>query len=1032
MAQRVLRQLFNAFRGTHERFTHLTRPQEYSPLCQNLVRDEQDNLVGRLGTRVIAGESQGHIGLLFNSRSLRFPRCGLHTYRYQALDGSGEIEEVVGIGNHFFRLKKGTITFAYGGAGTADVSFYPYSNVSGQGVLFETRVNGAAQYSQQYSIETPAVYGLNWMGNMKDGVEGFASWTVTISGYAKVNGAQAGRDYNNAITVDAGHTVTVATDKATMLAYYSTNGAPDIGYEFATVTEVGATTLRLKPKSANAVIDVSDNDHLGTGLLDISCLPYFYRASTLSGGVTYNFFYWERVPWGSDNYPTYDLDTSATAWLLSPQLAAQASSNAIRYFPGTPEFQNYKIVTYDNAVYAAAQGHIGERAGKYADRPAFPGEVVRKCGLIQYDGQSWHQAVLGLTTLGLATAGAGNLANGTYKYISRIKYIDYQGIEHFGPDTLQIKNAPESIVIAGGPLNVTVSVTPYLGNDTIKPPYRLNVAVDDGGGPPAAQTFTANTTFNCRVDGGSAALRQRGLYIGDTAAFIDSGTGNLVRAKVTAITRVSATIYTLTMVPPVSGTIAIGGLITNNHVFEVYRTNVNNNQYYLLAEFPANLVNVATTYLDNFADVSANALYDGPFTGRFRRDPPPQLSTLEVHQGLLLGAGDPDSPDSLYWCNSDDPWSWSAATNQTNSPPPGSGGISAIASSDDNLAAVFGSKGVRFIAGDFASGNVSEVKTYEGDCGCPSRHGAIKIRDELWWLSNKGLRRARGTELIPAEDNFIKTISNKDYQLVYNSNISAANQLKPLVKKAVAVNHVDNQYAIWVVPALTNNTTTKTLVYPAPATIELYYDYKAEYYATFKYFTETGLYANVEASFYGAGGMCIADGKRYSLGVFQDADRAQIAGALFRELGEYANSGTTQYAAWNDLGPRIRLTHTLKLPFDTLGDPSVEKQFLRAKVYTENNSDQFSSWLTSITANRNFSLTSSTNSTFTVNSVNTYEIEPVKLASEKARAHQLVLTSTANVTSDYAQTPAFHGRPVYTGIEYSVALDYQKEDVSKS
>lgn len=1031
MAQRVLRQLFNNFRGTHERFTHLTRPQEYSPLCQNLVLDKQDNLVGRFGTRGIATESQGNIQLLFNSRSLRLPRCGLHTYRYQALDGSGEIEEVVGIGNQFFRLKKGTITFAYGGAGTADVSFYPYTDPTfGATLVFQTRLNGSAQYTRTDDVGAPSIWSNYWLGAMKDAVEAFASWTVTISGYAKVNGAQAGRDFNNAITVDAGHTISVATDKATMLAYYSTNSAPDQGYEFATVTATDATTLRIKPKSSNAVIDLNDDAWLGTGLLDLSCLPYFYRNSANSGGFTLNFFYWERVPWGNDNYPTYDVDLTPTNWLLSPQLSSASSSNDIRYFPGTPEFQNYKMVTFDNAVYTAAQGNVGKKsykAGSSGVLAGGAGDVFRASGLIQYDGQSWHQAALGANLCVPTDGGVGTMPAGTYKYISRVKYIDYQGLAHYGADNVQTGTSVSSTITQVVNRLVTVTLSAHSPFDTFKPSYRINVASNGG-----TQAFTANTPVAITVLSAAASDRQKGLYVGDTAAFLNATTNQLVRAKVTAITWIGAASYSITVTPPVNGTIANGALITNNFVHEVFRTDANNNQFYLMAEVPVNLGGATSVYTDNNATVSDRALYDGPFTGNVRRDPPPQLSTLEVHQGLLLGAGDPDSRDSLYWCNTDDTWSWSQSSNQTTVPPPGGSGISAIASSDDNTAAVFGSKGVRFIAGDFASGSISEIKIYEGDCGCPSRHGAIKIREELWWLSNKGPRFAIGAELQPAVENFIQTLFDKDYQLVYNSNISAANQLKPLVKKAVAVNHVDNQHAIWVVPALTNNTTTKTLVYPSTSTVELYYDYEKKFFATFKYFTETGTYAGADASFYGAGGMCIADGKRYSLGVFQDADRAQIAGALMRELGEYTNSGTNQFAGWNYLGPRLQLTHILKLAFDDLDEPSVEKQYLRAKVYTENLTDQFTSWTTSITANRNFSLASSTNSTFTVSSVNTYEIEPVKLASEKARAHQLVLTSTANVTSNVGVTPTFNGRPVYTGIEYSVAIDYQKEDVSKS
>lgn len=1030
MAVKTFRQFFNTFKGVHERFTHLTRPLEYSVQCNNLILDSQNNLTDRYGRRQFAQTSVSPL----TSSTIKLPTYGLHNYRYQALDGTGEIEEVIGISNHFFRLKKGTITFQYTGSGTGTVSHYMDSS----GFLnFGAAVNGVNVYDIADVTWGPLSASVT-LGALKDGIEANANWTVTISGYAKVNGTQSGRNFNNAITVDSGHTITVATDRATMLGYYSTNGTPDLGYDFATVVETGATTLRVKPKSSVAVIDLTDNAYLGTGLLDMTILPYFNNIDVKTSAKTYDFYYWERVPWGSDKDPTVDCLSTTTSWLMSPLLTSVSNSNNIRYFPGSPEFQNYKLVTYDNCVYTAAQGNAGQL--KTYNVFTSTQTVGRKSGLLQYDGQSWHQAIMPVANFSLSDGGSGSLTEGVYKYIARLKFIDYQENEHYGEDTISAEGEPRSITLAASKLvSLDFSNLATITNSSPAPKTPLRTNVADG-----YQVFTANTPVNIAVLSGSDTDRQYGLYIGDTAAFVNADTNQIVRAKVTAINYVSATSYTITITPPENGSIANGALISNNYVYEVFRTEPNNNQFYYVAEIPI-APSLTQSYKDNNVSVSANALYDGPFTGAFRRDVPPQLSTLEEHQGLLIGAGDPDRPNSLYWCNADDPWNWSASTNELTVTPGGRGPISAIASSDDNTFGVFGNKGVSFIAGDFASGALSEVKRYEGDVGCPSRHGAVKIRDSLWWLSNSGLRSATGAILNPPADNFIATVSRQDYQLKFNEAIETENSTKKLVKKCVAVNNTDSQYAIWCIPSFNKNSTTPKIVFPGVYSKILYVDYQNNFFSTW---THSGGPLVPYGLLYPVGGACVFKGKLLTLG-YVDVNvsgSGLIQGALFTELGDYGRWSTTgQFHLWNFYEFTGGITHALQTAFDHLGDPSVDKQFLRLKIYTEvplepeSETELFHRWNTRLITYKNFfsstySSNYGTDTTITFTDSQDYE-QVAKLLSEKARAMQFYFSGTTSQNSlagGADGTISGVGPPVFTGIEYEVALDYKKEEVQKT
>lgn len=1001
MAQKVFRQFFNTFKGVHERFTHITRPLEYAAKCQNLILDTSNNLVTRNGFRRFVPGATDYLGYnSLSSSTLDLPKYGLHAHRYQALDGSGQIEEIIGIGNHVFRLKAATFSALYTGATTGLLSWY-YDESGGNAVRLEIQDDlGTAITSYLPEIDTGSIP----LGLVKDTIEARANWSVTISGYAKVNGAQVARDFNNPITVDAGHTISIATDKATMMAYYSTNGTPDLGYEFTSVVETTATTVRPKQKAPSAVIDLADNAYLGTGLLDAMCLPFFRQANCriTSPGYTVTFYYWERVPWGSDRDFGNDVLPFPTSWLMSPKLTSTSRANRIRYFPGAPEFQNYKCVSYDNAVYIAAQGQIGIK--KKASSSALDIEV--KSGLIQYDGQSYHQAAMPSAYGSVAVGGAG-LLNGTYKYIYRHKCIDFQGYEHFGADTIQVRGSPYSVAPAGNVVNITIGNMSSIGDD-LRFPYRINYVSGN-------QVLTAGASVNILVDGSTATRRQLGLYVGDVAAFLDRSTGSfgqIVKATVNSIAYVSATTYNLNVNLPTNCTVNNGDYITNNFTTEIYRTEAGNNTFYYLAEIPFEAGGV-NTYADNTASVSSNAAYDGPFTGTLRRDPAPQLSVLEVHQGLLVGAGDPDVSNSLYWCNTDDAWAWSSSTNQTTVVPPGGGGITTIASSDDNSLAVFGEKGVSFISGDFATVSINEISRFEGDVGCPSRHGAVKINDELWWLSNVGLRSATGSRLNPATENFVKTISGKDYSLVFNGLISSANKLKPLAKKAVAYNYADRQIALWVVPALQNIAADEKVIAPSSSTTTLYFDYQNGFFGTWRH---------NEPYIYGVGGLSSQNGKILQLGQYFNDSVPFLSGVLFRELGEYTatlpdrvlENFYDDYIIW--------IRNDLTLAYDTTGDPSVDKQFLRFKVYSEHpDPSSFLQWIAYISTNKNFVLTGGTqNVAMTFSSASQYE-QVIKLFSEKARAMQFRLSNTTGIN-----------RMVLTGIEYEVALAYKPEEVQKT
>lgn len=352
--------------------------------------------------------------------------------------------------------------------------------------------------------------------------------------------------------------------------------------------------------------------------------------------------------------------------------------------------------------------------------------------LLKYDGGA-------VTTVGLqaptgitgaeSSAGAGNIATGTYRYLVTFEKKDYQGniVESDGFETA-------NIAVASGPSKITLSGIP--GQYGWRP---IADAMAEGGVFANAGTQTGTTLT---VDNGAGASASIG--VGHYIYFKDHSGAEQYRL----ITAIAGDLSSIT----ISGS---NVTVDNNAPFStvkinIYRTKIGPSAYYYFVGSAAvDITSDTQTYIDNTADASLTVEYTTPLTSHA---PYPAVyeipgadawpvKALGLYQGLMLVGGTKDNQTQILFSDIDSPEYFPPenvlSVNIGDNDP-----ITAFATAENYFLA-FKDFSTYYISGNLVTGD-AQVSLLDGTAGCSS-HMSIARGNEgyIYWASAGGVYRSR-------------------------------------------------------------------------------------------------------------------------------------------------------------------------------------------------------------------------------------------------------------------------------------------------
>lgn len=972
MAEKVFTKFFENFKGLDLRASDLTRKPEYASQLDNYILDRTQTLIGRKGFKAASQHAN-------RSTGPEYPLWGLYNYIYLDQNTGETKEELIGVGDTLYRLAEGTITIAYAGAGAvATFSFLPNT----VGWIVDLQVDGVSQagfplnITHNASMVTPTTF-----STLRTAINAVAGFTCTLTPWAQVNGLQAGRNMANPITVVAGHTVTISGTRPTTLPFIDRNSTDLVFIDFVAQ---GATTLTPR-EDIGVTYTVNNGDEIGVAHATIFSLPIIDTVS-VKPTATFTFTYWERVycsGYQESQNKTLSPFTGTSGSIMAGVFAYTPTFVA----PTDPSFTNISATNQNNTLYIACPNSISADFWTGIG-PNFNELPRRETGLLQYDSQQVSLGTIPQAKISAmaAVAGAG-LSVGEYKYLVRYKFTNKQAQLFWGSDSLILEERRITTTGVNAQVTVQVFIAGALNSCFFLP---INTSIVNGN-------QVAVVTITVLVP---AAPKQR-FRVGDIATFIDRATGLIQNRSITGVTTTTITI---------SGAVVSvnnGDTISNGLSFEVFRTTVFGNQYYLQGEYPI-APNDTLTITDVTPDTSLVVKWDGPFLGTNRRDIAPVVTKIASHQGALVGTGDRLNPNTAFWSVPGEPYAWPAGTNNTDVPSSIGGILTAIASDNENSLIVGKGNAYYAISGDLGTAQVSVTTSSEGDVGIPGQSSIVKARSSLVYLSNKGPRVSLGGDVDGFGDRLISAFLNNNYTQQKFIAVSSTDENKLVLQRAVSGHDIEGQkILLWMggesgAPGIANYN-----LRPNGTSFVFVYDYANDIFTKYVFSTE-----DANNPYNMAGGIASYKGDLYFISRFIAPGSTQLRGALYK-----FNNTNTRYDYQDD---SYKIVHTWRPSHDTGDDPSVNKEFLRLKVY---------SFLPSTLTFGTFNITLSTYKDFIdsishFTTVYSFSASTTKEKLAKLRSDKMRVCLFQFVVSAIFESPRI------TGYEYVIALPYQKDDLA--
>lgn len=805
MAERIFLRTFDSFKGLDSTKNYLSRDKDAAIECTNIITEDDNSLTQTNG---FISKS---LASLWSGNSTVFqqgPKWGLHRRSYQSRDTGESKEELLGMGNGLWVLRSSTFKVT----GPTDSALWQTILVD---KVFEACLredwNGSSAPTTTLENSTlsfgPATYATS--------IAAFVATIQATSGFGAtelqlgvINGNQTAITHGSTININSGHNLALglAAAKAEGRAYRIPFQAWVAGGTFATrkivwadVIATAATTITIAhPRTtsyrataeSDVTFDLKSADLIGPAIHSYFNLEWKNRVTALSASaVQFEYFYWEPV-----------FREALESRCLS--IDVQGNPNYKYYNRYTT---NYVAKDIGNCTYIGEPQAVG--VDIYNDYAEF--------GLVKYDGSTFYTA--GLPTPSFtasAVAGAG-LVDGRYKYVAQFKKVDRQGNIVYGNPSL-ING--EVIATCLGGSNQVILQFAALGSSPNTTRYPT-VDFRSSRCAAAPQTLTTGSTSRTLNLVATPSLNE--LRVGDIASYLITPSNEVRFREVLDVTATTLTLKFEADEPTES--LVASARISNGNTLQIYRTKPDGQSYYLAYELIVENQGTAIYWPDILPTgyYTDGIEWDGPFLGQERRDPPPPLPILETHQGLLVGGGYKNAPNTIAWSTQYGNEYFPRGTNVAEILTGKVGQITAIASADGDSLLCFKESALAVIGGDFYSGVVFPTKELEGDIGCPSPTGWTKAREAVLFFSKQGLRAFAGG-----------TVNDLGNRLQGWLKAAVSGPIGPeeriSYEHTTTVHDIENQRVLFYVPQDTGPGTDQNLVSATMSTIHVF-DYAADF-----------------------------------------------------------------------------------------------------------------------------------------------------------------------------------------------------------
>lgn len=629
-----------------------------------------------------------------------------------AADGAS-IEKLIALNQQIWVLDTMNITLTYvSGA----YPFTWYSFVSGSNINFNIKANGVSILNTSLANGISSSTSIFSLLNTIDGLSELSvSRTTrgTCPPFAILNGNQTSSAGASTLygtrytwTVDAGHNFS-AGDIVTWIN--SSTGRLQGGFVISTTA---TTIVYVGPQGT-----LLDDAVLGYMSQAATAFPISTASSASSGNLTLSIPYWRLIPEGADNAFGSIYNSAQTQW--------QNRSSGSWYLPAVAENASGNLYIGASSLVSAGSSTIANN-------------------LVKIDGRTAVRAGLPAPAIAFVNSGAGNVLSGT-KYKCYFKRVDGQGNIIEGPLSNIVTttaNARYNTITVSGYLYS--SAFGFQGRSAFKrtaeaPATGEFFYVDDndstGGGVLTA--FLQPGDPICLIESDTAQLAN--LWF-DAALSINLGT--LHRTVCTDychnVATISPTASSIRVADSSGYTIPDDSPISTGLTVVILRTTGGGNQYYQLAEVPYTGYASVVIY-DNVLDaaLSAASQFAEPEIGK-EHDSPPPCTLVCQHQGGLVVARAPTSPNTVGVSSSEGIEYFPTASNSFEVPSSQSGSITAIASDSEDRLAVFKDQAYYDVVGSVDDGNFGISIKNEGDYGIPSQASLVRTPFGLLGLSKLG------------------------------------------------------------------------------------------------------------------------------------------------------------------------------------------------------------------------------------------------------------------------------------------------------
>lgn len=447
-----------------------------------------------------------------------------------------------------------------------------------------------------------------------------------------------------------------------------------------------------------------------------------------------------------------------------------------------------------------------------------------------------------------------------------------------------VGSSTTSHTTAGGGESRSITMT----NLTASSGYGVAEAKANGSGSPQTSVGGATALI---VDSG------HDLKVGDQVYIDDTAGGSVVKREVTATTAT-----TITVDGAADMTVADNAVISQTKI-TLWRTKADGAIYYLVKEFINDTSASTTVYDDGIADASIVIDKIEPIKVPAL---PPKCRYIDVWRGQLVMTGNKESVNTVYYSDFDGesfPVDQSFVTESRLG-----GGNSGIKSLDNTLF-IFKPRSIITCTGDLGTDQFQVDALSDDGVGCVANATIKEIEGVLWFLGKRGI-----------------------YTVNRMGHVKKSEKIEPKMealfteKRAVGHYLIEKDLYMVALPFFTTDASSDKYINNSSSFIMVYDLYRQAWYEwnTLNFI----------------GGIVEYNSEIYMSGASQDPATFLSATYLTKLLEDTTEEG------YSDQGDAISFSY--KTHWESLGEPSIYKKFLRIKVHSldgtigDFNTDKFS------------------------------------------------------------------------------------------